>query len=93
MNKAEINELKAELKQFSGSEEFYEHLFFHGYVYTEGVQYLAEKTEAYWLVDYIFSNQWAEEFKVQPFQVWKLTVAHILGMSHHFQKFLLKLLL
>jgi hypothetical protein len=45
-----------DLAHFTGSEQFYRHPIFRKVVYTEGVQYLAEKAGAYWLVDAIASH-------------------------------------
>lgn len=72
MEREEINQLKAELKYFTGSERYYQNPLFKNYVYTEGVQYLAEKAGAYWLIDYVLSNQFEPELKGQLFQVWKI---------------------
>ena len=74
MNKDEINALKLELKQFSGGGDFYRNPLFRNYVYTEGVRHLAEQAGAYWLIDYILSNQLDPKLIVQPFQVWKMLV-------------------
>lgn len=74
MDKRAAYALKAELRHFTGSETFYRHSLFRGFIYTEGVQYLAEKAGAYWLLDYIFGNQELAILKGQPFQVWKITV-------------------
>lgn len=74
MDKQEIGAFKAALHQFTGSEVFYRHSLFRGYVYTEGVQYMAEKAGAYWLVDHILSNQVLAVLKDQPFQVWQIKV-------------------
>ena len=74
MNKDENNTLKSELKQFSGGGEFYRNPLFRNYVYTEGVRHLAEQAGAYWLIDYILSNQLEPKLIVQPFQVWKMVV-------------------
>ena len=74
MNKDEINTLKLELKQFSGGGDFYRNPLFRNYVYTEGVRHLAEQAGAYWLIDYILSNQLDPKLIVQPFQVWKMLV-------------------
>jgi hypothetical protein len=43
-------------------------------VYTEGVQFLAEQADAYWLIDLIAS--WCPDPRLQPedFVHWKLTV-------------------
>jgi hypothetical protein len=42
-----------ELRQFTGSEQLFRHGINRNLVYTEGVQYLAEKAECYWLIDEI----------------------------------------
>lgn len=73
MDKQEIGRLKAELRQFSGSETFYRHTW-RQYHYTEGVRHLAREAECYWLLDHIVFNQTLDVLKGQPFQVWKITV-------------------
>ena len=74
MNKDEINNLKTLLKSYGGADIFYRNSLFRGYVYTEGVRYLAEEAGAYWLIDYILSHQLEPKLKKQPFQVWKIVV-------------------
>lgn len=69
-----MHDLKNELKQFTGSEVFFRNPLFSRFVFTEGVQYLAERAGAYWLIDYVFSYQHDEQIKVQPFQVWIVRV-------------------
>ena len=67
------NQLLNELAQFTGTVNWYRHQTFRSCLYTDGVKYLAEQAEAYWLLDYIFSNQ-IPPVKNQPFQVWKIVV-------------------
>ena len=69
-----MTNLLEELKQFTGSETIYRHPLFRKYVYTEGVQFLAEKAGAHWLIDYIFSNQMDEKITVEGFQTWNIKV-------------------
>jgi len=69
-----MSNLLHELRYFTGSEQFFRNPLFPGFVYTEGVQYLAEKAQAYWLIDYVLSNQYEPQIKAQPFQVWEITV-------------------
>ena len=69
-----MTDLKTELKQFTGSEVFFRNPLFGRFIYTEGVRYLAERAGAYWLIDYVFSNQHNGEIKAQPFQVWTIRV-------------------
>lgn len=57
-----------ELSQFTGTEHYYKH-WFGNYKYTDGVKYLGEKAQCYWLLDAIFSYR-----RTEPFQVWTLTV-------------------
>jgi hypothetical protein len=71
----DANAFRAELRQFTGSEEFYPH-FLKGFRYTEGVRYLVQKLNCHWLVDAIAS--WQSEALKDPwlreFQLWELYV-------------------
>ena len=69
-----MTNLIQELKQFTGSDIVYRNPLFGKFVYTEGVKYLAEKAEAHWLIDYVFSNQLDKKIKAEEFQIWKITV-------------------
>jgi hypothetical protein len=67
--------LEHELRQFTGSEHHYRHRL--GFVYTDGVKYLAEKAGAYWLLDVIGSYQERRELRAArlvDFQLWELKV-------------------
>lgn len=61
---------QAELEQFTGTENYYKHWL--GFNYTDGVKYLAEIGQAFWLLDAIGSYQ--RKFKSRAFQVWELQV-------------------
>lgn len=62
----------AELQQFTGSERFFRHVL-SGIVYTEGVQYMAERAGAYWLIDEIcLASVFETAVKREEFQVWTL---------------------
>ena len=69
-----MTNLLTELQHFTGSEKCYRHPLFRKFAYTEGVQYLAEKAGAYWLIDYILSNQIDAQIKAVEFQAWKIKV-------------------
>ena len=69
----EPNQLRAELAHFTGTTQWFKNPLFPNFRYTDGVKYLAEQAGAYWLIDYIFSNQ-ISPVKETPFQVWKITV-------------------
>jgi len=72
----QVNPIKLleDLAQFKGTEQWYRHPVFRSFLYTDGVKYLAEKAGAYWLLDYIFSNQTLAKIKAEEFQVWKIFV-------------------
>lgn len=70
-----INTLENELSNFYGSEQYYmAGPLFSNFMFTEGVQYLAERAGAYWLLDLIFSHQCNEQIRKAPFQIWTLRV-------------------
>jgi hypothetical protein len=47
-------EIALEARHFHGTENWYKHLF--GIVYTDGVQWLAETLNCYWLIDEVAFN-------------------------------------
>lgn len=59
------------LGQFTGTTQWFRHL--SGYLYTDGVQYVAEQGGAYWFLDKILFITRAKA-KLQEFGVWKLSV-------------------
>ncbi len=67
MNDKQITEM--DLAQFTGTTRYFKH-WTGKIVYTDGVQYLAERAGAYWLIDLIASYQ---PLKIE-FQCWTLKV-------------------
>lgn len=64
------DELAANLEGFIGTEQYYKHPL--GLYFTDGVHYLAEEAECYWLIDAIAS--YLPELKdLEEFQAWTLT--------------------
>lgn len=63
----EFNIIKFNLSMFNGTENYHQYLNVH---LTDGVKYLAEACEAYWLLDVICSYQ--PNLKDAGFQVWIL---------------------
>lgn len=63
---------QTELNQFTGTNQYFKHTL-SGYVYTDGVKYLADKAGAYWLIDKILIITRYKK-KLQEFGVWKLSV-------------------
>jgi hypothetical protein len=63
------------LESFTGTENHYKRL---GILYTDGVKYLADEGEAYWLIDAIASCQFSPTVKndpmLQEIQFWNLQV-------------------
>ena len=73
MESAKVETLLQNLAQFSGSTEYFNYNFFgFGVHLTEGVKYLADKAECYWLIDAILSYQGKAEVRKEGFQVWRL---------------------
>jgi hypothetical protein len=67
------DELLLGLAMHTGSETWFRH-WSGRFVYTEGVQYLAEKANGYWLIDLIASWCGRDTIRHEPFVFWKLTV-------------------
>lgn len=70
MKKEEIEKIKAQLQQFTGTENYYKH--FTGIRYTDGVLFLAEELNCFWFLDIIASYQ--HKLRDVPFQIWKVQV-------------------
>lgn len=70
------------LQHFCGTEQYYKH--FLGIRYTDGVKYLAENAQCYWLIDAIASHQPIVNRiqRLREFQLWFLHV----GNNHEFIK-------
>ena len=67
----------SDLMQFTGADTYYRHGLNRKVVYTEGVQFLAERAGAYWLIDEIaLAQQYDERVKAEEFQCWKLVVTN-----------------
>lgn len=77
MAKMQAARLTAELAHFTGSEQFYRwnHLF-KTMIITDGVKFLCDNAECWWLVDLIASHQKKalRDSMLQDFQVWTLKV-------------------
>ena len=66
-----------DLRQFTGTTQWFRHSINPAVLYTEGAQYLAEHAGAYWLLDEIaIAQRYERKLKDQPFQCWKLTVTN-----------------
>ncbi len=56
MTKPDAKQLKAEPRQFTGTEQYYFNPLFEQFRYTDGVKFLAERAGAYWLLDYLLDG-------------------------------------
>jgi hypothetical protein len=65
--------LLQELAYFTGDLDRYRH-WTRRLIYTPGIQHLAEKAGAYWLIDLVASWQMQPNVAAEYFQVWTLVV-------------------
>lgn len=69
------SEIKSGLVQFTGTENYYRH-FSGRFNFTDGVKWLAEVAEAYWLIDMIAGFQFIvrnKDKRMNDYQFWTLT--------------------
>ena len=65
----------SDLRQFTGTENWYRHGINRNVVFTDGAKYVADHGGAYWLLDAIAIAQHRErDVAFEEFQVWKLKV-------------------
>jgi hypothetical protein len=62
-----------DLSYFYGTEHWYRHPIYQSVTYTDGVKYVAEKCDAYWLVD-LFCSTYVTYAKQHYFQTYDLVV-------------------
>ena len=65
---------ESDLRQFTGTEQWYRHQLNPKVLYTDGARHVAEAGEAYWLLDEIALAQGKPLIAAEEFQVWKLIV-------------------
>ena len=66
---------KADLAQFTGSEQWYRHGINRRVLFTDGAKFVADQAGAYWLLDEIALAQRSKKAVAsEEFQVWKLAV-------------------
>ncbi len=65
----------SDLRQFTGSENWYRHGINRSVLFTDGAKYLADQARAYWLIDDIaLAQRYVKRVAAEEFQHWKLTV-------------------
>ena len=74
--------LKSELAQFTGTHQWHKFSCLSKLLMSDGVQYLAEKAGAYWLMDVIGSYQMVcnKDEMLRDYQIWTLTVKDSKGV-------------
>ncbi len=73
---------ESDLRRFTGGDVRYRHAFNRAVIYTEGVQFVAERGGAYWLIDEIaihldssaFRKAAARDDRIGLIHFWKLAV-------------------
>ncbi|TLD71487.1 hypothetical protein FEM03_08150 [Phragmitibacter flavus] len=63
---------ETDLRQFTGTEQWYRHPFARKVLYTDGVKHVADCGEAYWLLDEIAFAQGIPVIAAEQFQLWRL---------------------
>jgi hypothetical protein len=64
----------ADLRQFTGTENYYRHALNPKILFTDGAKYVADRGGAYWLLDLIaLAQRYEKRLSRQPFQVWALS--------------------
>jgi hypothetical protein len=64
-----------DLRQFTGSEQWYRHGIVRDVLFTDGAKYLADQAGAYWLLDEIaLAQRYQKSVAGEEFQLWKLKV-------------------
>jgi hypothetical protein len=63
----------ADLQQFFGTENYYANTILgKRFLNTDGVQFLADATGSFWLIDVIASHQTAAKVRRESFQLWQI---------------------
>jgi hypothetical protein len=66
---------KDDLRQFTGSEQWYRHGLVRTVLFTDGAKYVADQGGAYWLLDEIaLAQRGNSRVAAEEFQAWKLAV-------------------
>ena len=73
MSEGKLSE--ADLRHFTGSENWYRHGRNRDVLFTDGAKYVADQGGAYWLLDEIaLAQRYQKAVAAEEFQVWTLTV-------------------
>lgn len=70
----DVERFRREIGTYTGSSHFFRHPMFPNYLYTEGVKFMADTLEAYWLIDHVMALQLEAPLRNYRFQVWEIQV-------------------
>ncbi|HKK77393.1 MAG TPA: hypothetical protein VJ953_20105 [Saprospiraceae bacterium] len=70
----DVERFRKEIGTYTGSSQFFHHPLFSNFLYTEGVKFMADTLEAYWLIEHIMALQLEAPLQHHRFQVWKIQV-------------------
>ena len=73
--------IQATLPSFIGSCSKWRHALVHSFLYTEGVAYVAESAEAFWLIDLVASYLTIQRVREQDFQYWTFRFENNAGVA------------
>jgi len=65
-----LDDLNLKFSQHIGTDKYYQHWTKRGY-WTQGINDMAEKFKAYWLIDVVLSYQ-TRRLAKYPFQIWTI---------------------
>ena len=82
LQKVQMSSLRSELAQFTGSMKWFRHSFNRAVLYTEGIEYLGRRGEAFWLIDAIalhlaselFQEAASKDRRIGLIHFWRLAV-------------------
>jgi len=69
-------EIESDLPYFTGTEEYHKFSILSNLKLTDGVKYLCDKAQCYWLMDIIasYQNKCNKDEMLKYFQIWTLTI-------------------
>ncbi|MCH2231378.1 MAG: hypothetical protein MK105_13635 [Crocinitomicaceae bacterium] len=73
------NEILNQLNLFTGSEHLYQ---YNSILITDGIKYLCETCNSYWLLDVLISHQIFPKVNSETFQVWTITLKPIFNFPN-----------
>lgn len=74
INTQEQDEILKELSNFTGTERYYQASILYKLNLTEGIQFLRNRLNCYWLIDIVGSVKHLKQIQENDFIVWKIKV-------------------